>query len=389
MRFAVSSLSLALAAVTSTGCVSNASERPRAPVAAPARTTPARPVAETATPVTVVAPERRALLPTLRAMGRVVHDRDVKLAFKTGGLIAEVLPEVGDRVEVGQLVARLDPRELDAAVAQASAGVKKARRDLERARGLVKQEVIGAANEQDAETATRVASAQLAGVRFNRETTELRALVSGVVIARLSEPGEVAGPGMPVLVIGVDEGADVPELLVGPPAPPGARSPSVLVEAGFAAREAALIALGDLASITFDEVKPQPVTGVVVAIAPTLTPGTNQVMVTVDVPSPPRTRGLIATAEIEPVRAGQALSVPLSAIVEGDGRLASVFVMNPDGASVTRRPVSITRIAADGQVLLSTGVAATDRVVNTGSAWLEDGARVTVSTDAPASQATP
>ena len=86
--------------------------------AAPAATTKAKadPI-----PVTLTAVVQLPSDAPLRVTGRVSHARDNKPAFKTGGLIKEILVDEGDRVTKGQVLARLDTREIDAGIAQARA----------------------------------------------------------------------------------------------------------------------------------------------------------------------------------------------------------------------------------------------------------------------------
>ena len=52
-----------------------------------------------------------------------VDIREVRLAFGTSDRVREILVDEGDRVEPGQVLGRLDPRKLQAAVAAAEAGV--------------------------------------------------------------------------------------------------------------------------------------------------------------------------------------------------------------------------------------------------------------------------
>lgn len=347
--FAVSTLIVAAGAVV-TGCSSPSHSAP--PLAASE---------QSAVPVTLAAVRQVSAARPISAMGRVAHDRDVKLGFKTGGLVQELLVVEGQRVTAGQVVARLDTREIDAAVAQASAGLGKARRDLDRAAGLAQQNVIPGAQKDDAQTATRVASAALANAKFQLATATLTAPVSGVVIKRLAEPGEVVGPGMPVLVIGEDAlGA-------------------VLVEAGVPAREALHVVVGDAAEVTLDGAR-APITATVIELAPTLVPGTDQVLVTLRVPSPVALpRGLVARVSLTPPRGGTLPAVPLAAIVEGEGDAASVYALAPDDAErVVRHAIVIESVRADGLVLVKRGLDGVTQVVDAGTAWLDDGARVRV-----------
>ncbi|MFO0748936.1 MAG: efflux RND transporter periplasmic adaptor subunit [Myxococcota bacterium] len=332
---------------------------------AEAKPTPVK--SEPPVPVTVAPVQQVPAASPIHAMGRVAHDRDVKLGFKTGGVIGEVLVDEGDRVTAGQVIARLDAREIDALVAQASAGVAKAKRDLDRAQGLAADQVIPGSSADDARTAARVASAQLAGARFNKETATLVAPVSGVIVKRLSEPGEVVGPGMPVLVIGAD-----------------AADGATLIEAGIPARDALLVAIGDRAEVTLDgDLAPSAAT--VTELAPTLVAGTDQVLVKLRLAERRAVpRGLVARLELTPPRGGTRAAIPIAALVEVQGRAASVYTLSADGTHVERRPIVVDRLRPDGMVLVQSGLDGVSRVVDAGTSWLDSGAAVVVKTAAAA-----
>lgn len=61
---------------------------------------------------------------TASGSGNLLPASDVTLAFRSGGLLAEMAVKVGDRVEAGQVLARLDDADARAQVAQAEANVR-------------------------------------------------------------------------------------------------------------------------------------------------------------------------------------------------------------------------------------------------------------------------
>ncbi|MCB9736617.1 MAG: efflux RND transporter periplasmic adaptor subunit [Deltaproteobacteria bacterium] len=320
---------------------------------------------ENAVPVTLAPVVRGEAHEPVRATGRVTHDRDVRLAFKTGGVVAELLVDEGDSVAPGQVIARLDRREIDAGVSQARSALAKARRDLSRAEGLAADAVLPPATAQDAETAVAVARAQLAGARFNQETATLEATAAGVVLKRLAEPGEVVGPGQPVLVVGAaaEDGQRV----------------DVAVPAGDSLR----LAVGDRAQVVLDGVA-APVRATVVELAPALTPGTGQRRATLRLePSlgvvlPPLPRGLAATATITPAQGAPVAYVPATTLVDGDGRRATIWLL--DGDHPVAREVRVGWLTDDGRAAIVGGLDGVDRVIDAGNAWLSADARVTVAT---------
>lgn len=62
--------------------------------------------------------------------GNLKPETEAELAFETSGVVAEVLVEVGDRVQAGDVLARLDDTDARLAVAEAEVQVKQAEIDL-------------------------------------------------------------------------------------------------------------------------------------------------------------------------------------------------------------------------------------------------------------------
>ena len=86
-----------------------------------------------ATPVRVATVETASAAEAFRAIGVVTPADEVRLAFKTGGMISAIHVEQGERVRRGQLLATLADDEVAAAVAQAQAIDDKAAREIGRA----------------------------------------------------------------------------------------------------------------------------------------------------------------------------------------------------------------------------------------------------------------
>src|SRR5690606_39339126 len=72
----------------------------------------------------------------IRATGTFTTDDETALAFKNGGVIQQIHVKEGDSFRKGQLLASLEPTEINATMRQAQLGVEKAERDYHRARQL-------------------------------------------------------------------------------------------------------------------------------------------------------------------------------------------------------------------------------------------------------------
>ena len=145
---------------------------------------------------------------------RVVARETANLATRTSGTIESVLVGIGSPVRKGQVLVRLEASGVESAVARAEAQAVVARRTYDRLSNLERD---GAATRQEldqAEAALRTAEAMRDEAHAAREYVTLRAPFDGTVSARLADPGDLALPGQPVVVIsgasGVKLEADLP-----------------------------------------------------------------------------------------------------------------------------------------------------------------------------------
>src|SRR5258707_1284581 len=74
----------------------------------------------------------RALTPTVLASGSLTYESQVTLAPEVTGRVKEILVKEGDQVTIDQLLMRLDPAVLRAAIQQSQAQVRQSRLTIER-----------------------------------------------------------------------------------------------------------------------------------------------------------------------------------------------------------------------------------------------------------------
>ena len=155
--------------------------------------------------------------------------RQATVAAQVAGRVLEVRVDAGTRVRQGDVLMRIDSREVDQAVAAASANVAaararlvEARAGLERSRSLRERNFISAAALDQAQAAFDAASAQHKAAEAGRAQTDasrgfatVTSPLGGIVAQRLTEAGEMAQPGRPLVTIyepgGLRAVADVPQ----------------------------------------------------------------------------------------------------------------------------------------------------------------------------------
>jgi RND family efflux transporter MFP subunit len=339
-------LTASLAPLLLSGCAPGAHAASRPEAGAPA------------VPVRLAPVEPGPIAHPIRAAGVVATRDGWDLSFKVGGLLARVEVREGERVVRGQVLARLDATEVSAAVCQAREGLEKARRDAARMAWLAASDTVPRAAAEDTRTAQSIAEAQLSAAEFNLRHATLVAPDDGWVDRRLAEPGEVIGPGRPVLrVSGVGRG--------------------FVVRAALPERDVLGLRPGTRAVVALDADPSRPLSGHVAEVGRTAARGTGTYEVEVALDDP-RARSLPSglTAKVEIARTVPAQgAVPLAAVVDGDGETGAVFVV---AEGVARRvPVRIALLEGD-RAILAGGVAGIDRVVTDGAPRLADGARVDV-----------
>ena len=140
------------------------------------------------------------------------------LGFRVGGKILERSVNVGERVQKGQILMRLDSVDLKLSFAAQQANVEAARAkyiqakaDETRSAGLVKSGVISRQEYDQARAALDSSKAQLeaaeAQARISNNSSEYAVLLAdadGVIVRTLSEPGQVVAAGQTVIQLAHD-----------------------------------------------------------------------------------------------------------------------------------------------------------------------------------------
>jgi len=161
----------------------------------------------------VASVQYRAVAQTYSADGLVEATRQSTVSAQIGGRVKEINFDVGDRVNKGQVILRIDEREAAQALAgsqaqllQAQANMQNAKSAYERARQLFAQKFISQAALDKAQADYKVALAQAAGSEAGAGQaslvhgyTAVIAPYSGLVAARLVEIGEMVMPGKPLM----------------------------------------------------------------------------------------------------------------------------------------------------------------------------------------------
>lgn len=144
----------------------------------------------------------------LNAAGYVVASRKASVASKATGRLEWLGVLEGSRVKAGEVLARLENKDVQAQADQASAGVlsaqaelKDARASLERAKDLAQKKFVSGSSLDTAQArfdkaaaAVAVAQANLRAAQVGVEQTLIRAPFDGVVLTKTANIGDVITP---------------------------------------------------------------------------------------------------------------------------------------------------------------------------------------------------
>lgn len=150
--------------------------------------------------------------------GEVRARYEPELAFRIAGKVAKRLVDVGERVKKDQVLAILDPQDVNlhlesanAQLAAAQANVKLLKTERDRYQTLVKREMASQSAFDTANTQYQNALAQLKQAQAQHNVaknqisyTELTAPSDGVITATRVESGQVVGAGQTVFVLAQD-----------------------------------------------------------------------------------------------------------------------------------------------------------------------------------------
>jgi RND family efflux transporter MFP subunit len=283
----------------------------------------------------------------------VVAARRATLATRMAASVRGVEVHEGQAVKAGQLLVSLADGDLRGQLAAAQAGLAAAASHERRIEALAKERAATASEVEGAQAQRAQAEAAVSAVKENLRYTEIRAPFAGTVQARRVEPGDLVGPGQPLVVV---EGS------------------ALELQASLSEGEARGLAVGRVLPFRSGDVAG---TAEIVALTPGGDPLSHRRGVRALVRSGAGLRsGAFARIEVAaagPEAGAGALWVPRSALVER-GDLSGVFVAADGRAEL--RWLALGEPVGD-QVAVRAGLRESDRVIDAPGA-LRDGQPIEV-----------
>mgnify|MGYP006279934579 CR=1 FL=1 len=361
--------------------------------------------------------QQKSLRQPITEKGDTAPQQVVSLRSQAEGQLEQLTADVGDPVEKGQVLAQLNDNLLQTNIAEAEAELASRLAEVNRARNQVKNAKIqleqaqaqaqqaqadarrlqnlakqGAVPEQEAEVAQTEAIVAQKQVRAAREQirieqdavataqeqvqvqrsiiaqakerlsySTLKSPITGVVLERVTDPGNLIQPGDEVLSIGNFE--------------------KVKVEVVVSELALSEIDPGQQVNVKLDAFPNESYTGRVTRISPAANPQTRQVPVEVTLPNPEGRIGSGLLARVSfPRQTTEQVVIPETALYQEDNQTATIFTLN----TTTQPPTVEAQTVqlgdrANNQVEILSGLDPKAQFVVRSSGSLSDGDAVRLS----------
>lgn len=313
--------------------------------------------------VTLMPLQKSGSTAVIEATGIFTTDDETLLGFKNGGIISKIHVKEGNAVRKGQRLASVQAAEIDARAGQAQVALEKAERDYERAKKLYLDSVATLEQMQNAKSALEVARQDVQTVTYNQQHLHIISPVSGFVLARLANEGQVVGPGTPVLHVN------------------GAGNGKWMLKVGVSDSQWAIIQPGDEANISTDALPHEYLQAFVSKKSEALDPQSGTFTIYLELRE--RLNGKLAagvfgksTIRTRTNDMNKNWRIPFESLIDASGKEGYIFITK-DGKTAMKQKITIGNIEKD-HVEVTSGLEDVEAIIVSGSPYLTDGATISI-----------
>lgn len=313
---------------------------------------------ENAIPVKIASVYEKEVTIPIHTSGMLSPKFNMKLSFKTGGIIEKIYVDEGQSVKKGCMLARLDLSEINAIFKKAENGYLKSERDLKRIKNLYNDRAATLEQLQNVKTAFKVAESSLNIARFNLKHSRIVAPSNGKILRQLVEINEMIGAGMPVFLFGSTEEQWV-------------------IKAGVSEKDIIRIKKDDPADIKFDAYPNKLFSAKVSEVSEALDQisGTYEIELEIADNGLKLVSGFYAKVDIYPSEKNVYKLIPFDALIEGEGNNGFVFTIKDKRAEKVK--IKIEHLFKD-KIAVQAGLEHVTDVVISGAPYLIDGCLVRI-----------
>ena len=296
----------------------------------------------------------------VEVQGAIQADEEVMVSSELPGKIISLRVKEGDRVNQGQLIARIDAESAEKGIEELQKSLEMARDLYERQQRLWEQNIGSEIQFLQAKNTKERLEKSLESAQLSLKKANIFSPISGTVTMVLAEQGEITSPGVPIVKLintsKVKLTADVPESYIRDVKRNdyvGVKVPVLDME-----QQARVTRVGtviDNSNRTFE------------------------VEVRLNNPGLQLKPNLLAMLMINDYEAKDAVTVPLQLVQQDVSGNSYVFVAEPaDSLYMVTKKLVETGIAFDGFVEILSGLEGNEMLISTGSQYLAEGQQVAV-----------
>jgi RND family efflux transporter MFP subunit len=308
---------------------------------------------EQAIPVITEEVKKTSIAQEVSVSGNIEGNKTVRLGFMVAGKINFIGAEEGQLVAKGKLLSSLDPTNYGIAKEIADIQVNQVKDDYDRLKLMHSRKSISESDFSKINFALQQAEAQQKLQGKNLADTKLYSPISGVLLKKLAETGEIVGVGTPLFVV-----SDIRK---------------VKVNAYIPESELHEIKLGQSAAVTVSSLN-EVFTGKVAEVGSAADAASRAftIKIILDNPRLLIRPGMIAEVKLSGTQNREVLVLPVESVLHDLDNQSYVFVVDSNQNKAFKRKVSVGRLL-NNQIEITSGIAENDIVVTGGQQKLEDG----------------
>lgn len=311
---------------------------------------------ESPTPVTAQQAKKSSITSSINISGNVMGQHTVQLAFMVAGKINKVTREEGETIKKGALLASLDATSYQLGRNIAKAKYDEVQDEFNRLSEMHKSGSLSESDYVKITTGLEQAKANYLLQEKNLSDTRLYSPITGVLLKRGAEPGEIIGQGTRIFGL-----SDIDTVQINAAVPEG---------------ELNSLHLGDTCNVEIPSLN-RSFSGTITLIGAAAEPSTRTFTIKIDIPNTDLTLrpGMVAEVTIPDTETTSLIAVTPSAILKDLDNTYFVYVADTQKQKAYKRKVSIGEITGN-QITILSGLNINEWVITGGQENLQDGSAI-------------
>lgn len=300
----------------------------------------------------------------VRVVGTVETSNDIMISAEVNGRVISYKVDEGATVKKGQTIVKIDDSKLQQEKVRLEAMTSQAKEQFERLKKVYEEDGIGSELDYlNAKYAYEQSNSALESIKIDIANTSIKAPFNGEVETIMVEQGEMVSMGTPVIrLIGSD---------------------TYKITAGVPARYSESVQLGDKVDIWFDTQVRDTLHTSINYVGGSINPQNRTFRVETNLPKGKNYKvDMIANLRLKTYEKENTLVLSEEFVYSKNDRyIVYVLSENEEGKAVASEREVQLGLSYQTDVIIEKGISIGDNLITLGSAFLDDGMRVTVKND--------